>query len=42
MNAKNTRHRDQQLSYFTNASSNVTNNYPVSVMVEDLSLQPLP
>ena len=29
-NAKNTQRRDHQLLYFTNVSSNVTNNYPAS------------
>ena len=35
-NAKNTQHRDQQLPYFTNLSSNVTENYSASVLVGEL------
>ena len=35
-NAKNTQHRDQQLSYFSKVSSNVTNDYPASVLTGDV------
>ena len=37
VNAKNTQHRDEQLSYFANVSSNVTNKHPASVLIVDLS-----
>ena len=36
-NAKITQHRDRQLPYFANVGSNVTNDYPASVLIGDFS-----
>ena len=36
-NAKNTQLREQKLPDFTNVGNNVINNYPVSVLIGDLS-----